>query len=81
MAMGLPLVGSDSGAIPEVVGPAGLIVPEDKPNALASAILRLWKDPEMRRRLGKAGQQRFWAEFAIPAYAGKIARVLRLIER
>lgn len=81
MAMGLPLVGSDSGAIPEVVGSAGLIVPEGKPDTLASAILRLWKDPEMRRQKGKAGQQRFWAEFAIPAYASKIARGLRLIER
>jgi glycosyltransferase involved in cell wall biosynthesis len=81
MVMGVALVGSDSGAIPEVIGPAGLIVPEGRPDALAAAILRLRENGEMRRQMGKAGQQRFWAEFAIPAYAGKIAKALELRER
>jgi glycosyltransferase involved in cell wall biosynthesis len=81
MAMGVALVGSDSGAIPEVIGPAGFIVPEGKPDALAAALLRLRENAGMRRQLGKAGQQRFWAEFAIPAYAAKIAKVLELRER
>ena len=81
MAMGLPLVGSDSGAIPEVIGPAGLIVPENNPSALAAAIKRLRENPDLRCGLGEAGRQRFWAEFAIPAYARKIAKGLQLKER
>lgn len=80
MATGLPLVGSDSGAIPEVLGPAGLIVPEDNPKALAAALRRLRVEPDLRQRLGEAGKQRFWAEFAIPAYARKIAEALQLKE-
>jgi len=81
MAMGLPLVGSDSGAIPEVVGPAGLIVPENDPDALAAAIKRIRQDPSLRHELGEAGRQRFWTEFAIPAYGRKIAQALHLLRR
>lgn len=80
MAMGLPLLGSKVGGIPDTIGPAGLVVPDSKPDALASAIRRLGEDPDLRRQLGEAGQQRFWEEFAIPAYARKIAEALQLKE-
>lgn len=76
MAMGLPLIGSDSGAIPEVIGPAGLVAPEGDAQALAAAIGRLWSDPGLRARLGEAGRYRFATEFDIPAYAGKIGSAL-----
>lgn len=80
MALGLPLIGSDSGAIPEVIGPAGLISPEGNAAELARALERLEKDPELRRRLGDAGTKRF-EEFTVPAYARKIASMLGLLER
>jgi len=78
MAMGIPLVGSDSGAIPEVIGPAGLTVPENNPGALATALQRLYERPDLRASYAAAGRQRFAAEFDIPAYARKIAQALRL---
>lgn len=78
MAMGLPLIGSDSGAIPEVIGPAGLVTPEGDSAALIQAIDRLHRDPELRARLGEAGRRRFATEFDIPAYAEKIAAALGL---
>jgi glycosyltransferase involved in cell wall biosynthesis len=81
MAMGLPLIGSDSGAIPEVIGPAGLTVPENNPDALATAIRQLHQLPELRCQFAEAGRKRFEAEFTIPAYARKIAQGLRLQER
>jgi glycosyltransferase involved in cell wall biosynthesis len=81
MAMGLPLIGSDSGAIPEVIGPAGLAVPENNPHALAAAIRQLREQPDLRQKFAEAGRKRFEAEFAIPAYARKIALGLRLKER
>ena len=58
MASGLPIVGSDSGAIPEVVGDAGLIVPEGDPKALAKTLSQLVNDPGLRERLGAAGRAR-----------------------
>ena len=81
MALGLPLIGSDSGAIPEVIGPAGLIVPENDPGALAAAIEQLCRQPDLRQQFAAAGRERFAIEFAIPAYAHKIARGLKLKER
>lgn len=81
MAVGLPLIGSDSGAIPEVVGRCGLIVPEGNANELEQALRRLEAEPDLRRQLGEAGRRRFCEEFAIAAYAGKLAKSLGLALR
>ncbi|HTW94427.1 MAG TPA: glycosyltransferase family 4 protein, partial [Tepidisphaeraceae bacterium] len=54
-ACGTPVIGSDSGAIPDVVGGGGLIVPEASPAALAAAIRTLLADPAQCRRLGAIG--------------------------
>lgn len=80
LAAGLPVVGSSSGAIPEVVGDAGLIVPERSPAALAAALARLGADSELRARLGASARKRFADEFSIAAYADKLARLLGLQE-
>jgi glycosyltransferase involved in cell wall biosynthesis len=50
MARGLPIVGTNAGAIPETAPPA-LLVPPDDPVALAAALDRLIKDDRARRRL------------------------------
>jgi glycosyltransferase involved in cell wall biosynthesis len=81
LAMGLPIVASDSGGIADMMGPAGLLVPENDPAALAAALLRLHDDPPLRERLGLAGRERFRREFAIPAYATKLATALGLSVR
>ncbi len=60
MACGVPVVGSDSGAIPEVVGEAGLIFPEGDAEALASQLGRLLKSSDLRQELGRRGQARAW---------------------
>ncbi len=46
-ACGTPVIGSDSGAIPDVIGAGGIIVPERNPTALAEAIMRLAGDPPL----------------------------------
>lgn len=58
MASGVPIVGSTCGAIPEVIGDAGLIVPEGDAEALARAVRRLISDEALRRRLARAGRER-----------------------
>jgi glycosyltransferase involved in cell wall biosynthesis len=81
LAMGVPVVASASGGIPDVMGPAGILVQEDDPEALVEAIERLAADEGLRARLSAAGRERFRAEFAVPAYADKIAGVLGLQAR
>jgi len=81
MAIGVPLVGSDSGSIPEVVGPAGLIAAEGDANAFANAIMQLESSPDLRAQFSVAGRERFIKEFSIPSYANKIAALLELTLR
>lgn len=64
MACGVPVIGSDSGEIPNVVGDAGIIVPENDAAALAGALADLSGDPARRRELGAAGRERARARFS-----------------
>ena len=58
MACGVPVISTDSGAIPEYVPPsAGLLIAEGQPALLADAITRLLSDEALRAALGKAGRQ------------------------
>jgi glycosyltransferase involved in cell wall biosynthesis len=54
MACGVPVVSTKVSAIPELVtsGSNGLLVPPEDPRAVADALLRLHRDPELARRLG-----------------------------
>jgi glycosyltransferase involved in cell wall biosynthesis len=52
MACGRPVVASRAGALPEVVGDAGILVPPEDPVALAKALVELLSDPRKRQDLG-----------------------------
>lgn len=55
MACGVPVVATSGGALPEVVGDAGVIVPPRSAGALARALRDLSGDPVARKRLSAAG--------------------------
>lgn len=63
MACGTPVVSSDGGALPEVVGDAGLLVPAGDDEALAGAIRRLLDDAALREELGRRGRERILRYF------------------
>jgi len=58
MACAVPVISSTGGALPEVVGEAGVIVPAGDSEALARAVKDLFDHPEKARALGQAGFQR-----------------------
>jgi len=58
MALGVPVVVSNRGALPEVAGDAGLVVDPDQHGQIAEAITRLLADPPLAVRLGSAGRER-----------------------
>ena len=62
MACGTPVICSDRGALPEVVGEAALIA-EPEPAALAAALKRIWRDDKLRADLRAKGLKRA-AEFS-----------------
>jgi glycosyltransferase involved in cell wall biosynthesis len=63
MACGVPVIGSDSGAIPEVIGEAGLIFPEGDASALADCLRRLIDSPVLRAELAQRGMERVQAHY------------------
>jgi glycosyltransferase involved in cell wall biosynthesis len=73
MAAGLPVVATTVGGTPEVVvdGVTGFLVPPRDPEALADAILRLLRDPDLRRRMGEAGRARVAEHFSVEQMVGK----------
>ena len=61
MAAGVPVVAFDQGAVPEVLGGAGVLVSDKDPYALASAIAALLHDTPRRREVIAAGRRRLAA--------------------
>jgi len=59
-ACGKPVIASSVGGLPEVVEDkvTGFTVPTEKPRQLAEKIIRLLENPDLRRRMGKAGRRR-----------------------
>ncbi len=75
MACGVPVIGSDSGAIPEVIGDAGLIFPEDDAAALAGLLRRLLTDRGLREELSACGLARVTMLYQQEAVARQTANV------
>lgn len=77
MACGVPVISTTGGALPEVVGDAGILVPPREPMAIARAILFLLDHPERAEALGQAGYQRVLAQFTWARAAEKTVSVYR----
>ncbi|MDH7488470.1 MAG: glycosyltransferase [Anaerolineae bacterium] len=75
MACSVPVVGSSSGEIPNVIGDAGLVFPEGDVEALRAALERLRDDRALWQRLAAAGRARVLAEFTHAQVAQKTYRV------
>ncbi len=81
MACGVPVVSTTGGALPEVVGDAGILVPPADPQALVQAIGSLMENPEQARRLGKKGFKRIQNQFTWKAAAEKTVACYREVIR
>jgi glycosyltransferase involved in cell wall biosynthesis len=68
-ACGRPVIGTRSGAIPDVIGEAGLVIPECDPIALAEAIELLRGDPLRADMLGSIGRQQAVGRYSWSAVA------------
>ena len=56
--MGIPVIGSNSGEIPHVIGRADLVFPEEDANALADILARAIEDTPWRQEAGCYGMNR-----------------------
>jgi glycosyltransferase involved in cell wall biosynthesis len=81
MACGVPVIGSTCGEIPQVIGDAGLIFPEDDVEALRDALLRLQRDDDLRRDLARRGRARVLENYTQKQVAAETVEVYRQMLR
>jgi glycosyltransferase involved in cell wall biosynthesis len=79
MACEVAVIGSDSGEIPNVVGDAGLIMPEGDASALRDGLLKLSTHPELRQMYASRGRARVLEQFTQEQVARKIAAVYQQV--
>jgi glycosyltransferase involved in cell wall biosynthesis len=66
---GVPVLGSDSGEIPRVIGGAGVVIQESDEIGWGDQINRLLSNPQERARMAVAGRQRAMVNYAWPVIA------------
>lgn len=71
MACRVPVIGSDSGEIPHVIGESGLVFPEGDADRLRDCLLKLMENPELAGELAQRGYHRALAEYTNRAIAQK----------
>jgi glycosyltransferase involved in cell wall biosynthesis len=77
MACGRPVVATPVDGVPEAVvdGVTGFLVPPRDPEALASAVGRLLREPALAARMGAAGRTRIVEQFSRPVFAARVEQL------
>lgn len=80
MAYGIPPIVTDSGGSPELVenGISGIIVPPGDPREIAQAVLRLQKDGQYRKIMGKRARERIASSFRIETTIAKTMELYKV---
>ena len=81
MAMGLPVVATRHGGIPELVedGVSGFLVPERDADALAEAIARMGQSPDLWQSFGRTGRRRVEAEYDMHRLNDRLLELYRQV--
>jgi glycosyltransferase involved in cell wall biosynthesis len=80
MACGRPIVGVASGALPEVVGEVGILVPPDDPAGFAEAVRDLLADPGRAAACGAAARSRALAAFSMERMGHEYSEALEALD-
>jgi len=73
----IAVVGSDSGAIPEVLGEEGRRFPEGDAGALAGILQQLAQDADLRERIAECGYRRALENYSVELVAERLLRIWR----
>ena len=81
LAIGLPVVSTTTGSIPDVVaeGESGFLVPPRDPDALADRIVRLLQDAELRAAMGRRGRHTVEQSYSIDRMVDELEQVYRKV--
>jgi glycosyltransferase involved in cell wall biosynthesis len=75
MACGVPVIGSDSGEIPHVIGDGGIVYPEGDSDALANAIMQLVAHPQNYADYSQKARQRVQQHYTQQALAQQYLQI------
>jgi glycosyltransferase involved in cell wall biosynthesis len=81
LACGVPVISTTGGALPEVVGDAGILIPPADSAALVRSITELFDNPERAKDLGQAGYKRVQEHFTWKKAAEKTVETYREVIR
>lgn len=83
MSQGVPVISTDSGAQREIItdGREGLLVPPERPDALAEAIRVLATEPAKRREMGQTALLRYESSFSYQRFFSAITKLYRALLR
>jgi glycosyltransferase involved in cell wall biosynthesis len=79
MACGVPVIGSDSGEIPNVIGDAGLVFPEGDVGTLRAQLSQLLRDLDLREELAQRGRERVMAHYTQAQVAAETYSVYQAV--
>jgi len=78
MAVGVPVISTTTGSIPELVGDgAGILVPPGDSKALADAIEVIMENPYYRTELGQRGRKKIEADFSLSSVVKQLAELFQ----
>jgi glycosyltransferase involved in cell wall biosynthesis len=75
MACGVPVIGSDSGEIPHVIGDGGIVYPEGNHPALVHAVRKLVDNPQIYADYSQKARQRVQQHYTQQALASQYLQI------
>ncbi|KMW70854.1 hypothetical protein WN50_32145, partial [Limnoraphis robusta CS-951] len=79
MACKVPVIGSDSGEIPHVIGEAGVVFPEGKAEALGDCIRQLMENPQQAEKLALRGYEPRFEKLYQSSLSRAVSKILSKI--
>jgi len=79
MSCGVPVISTNGGALPEVVGDAGITIGIRDAEAIAEQIAYLFENPKVREKLSAAGRKRILEAFSWQVAAREMVKLYRSI--
>ncbi len=84
MAFGKPVIGTRIGGIPEQIedGKTGLLFQRGDVNELKEQMVLLWRDPELRREMGRAARRKLELEYSLDRHCRQLVAIyLKLLQK
>ncbi len=75
MSTGVAVIATEVGGMPDVIGDAGTLIPQNDPKALAAAMSRLFEDAAFRETSGQAARKRAVESLSTATVSAKLGRI------